>query len=160
LAAILANVLTNEAQNPFFKGCEHLDFLQSFSIVEFREVLEKIQEAVEPPIMKTEIDGEDRMEAQNAQTIVNEIGAHIQKQGGALSAWYAGITENVDERLFGAHNVPKKDHWYAYRRAVSASAARSAEKALLDWGCEGGTGGGHDDTVYVYAYLKAAATNP
>ena len=100
------------------------------------------------------------MEAQDAQTIVNEIGAHIQKQGGALSTWYAGITGDVNERLFGTHGVPRKGHWYAYRRAVSANAARSAEKALLDWGCDGGTGGGDNGTIYVYAYLKASVTNP
>ena len=100
------------------------------------------------------------MEALDAQTIVNEIGAHIQKQGGAHSNWYAGITEDISDRLFGAHQVPRKDHWYAYRRATTASAARSAEKALLDWGCDGGTGGGDDDAIFVYAYLKTAKTNP
>lgn len=100
------------------------------------------------------------MQALDAQTIVNEIGAHIQKQGGALSSWYVGITEDIEQRVFGAHRVPRKDHWRAHRKATSSSAARAAEKALVNWGCDGGTGGGDNGAVYVYAYLKTAVTNP
>lgn len=100
------------------------------------------------------------MIAQDAQTIVNEIGAHIQNQGGVLSSWYVGITSNIEQRVFCDHKVPRKNHWRAHRKAVSSEAARSAEKALLNWGCDGGDGGGSSDAVYVYAYLKAASTNP
>ena len=100
------------------------------------------------------------MEAQDAQTIVEEIGAHIKRQGGAISSWYAGLTENTDQRIFVEHSVPKKDYWRIHRKAVSSNAARIAEKALLDWGCDGGTGGGDDDAVFVYAYLKTATTRP
>ncbi len=100
------------------------------------------------------------MQAQDAQAIVSGISAHIQDQGGALSSWYVGITENVDQRLFGDHRVPKKNHWRAYRKAVSSDVARAAEKALLNQGCDGGTGGGDTDAVFVYAYLKTAITNP
>ena len=100
------------------------------------------------------------MADQDAQTIVNEISAHIQKQGGTPLSWYVGITANIEQRLFGDHRVPKENHWWAHRRAVSSDAARSAEKALLDWGCDGGGGGGDSDAVYVYAYLKTTSTNP
>ncbi len=100
------------------------------------------------------------MQAQDAQSIVNEIAAHVQKQGGVVSSWYIGITENIDQRLFGAHKVPKENHWYAYREAISTSSARTAEKALLSWGCDGGTGGGDNDAVFVYAYLKTTKTSP
>ena len=78
------------------------------------------------------------MEAKNAQTIVNEIYAHMQKQGGQLSDWYVGITSDIEQRLFTDHNVPRKNHWYAYRKATTADEARSAEKAFLDAGCDGG----------------------
>lgn len=150
-ATVLPKVLTNKAQNLFFETCEHLEFLQSFSILELRELSEKVQGI---------IGGDEFMECKNAQTIVNEIGAHIQKQGGAVSSWYAGITEDIDARLFGAHRVPRKGHWYSYRQGISADAGRSAEKALLNWGCDGGSGGGDDDAVFVYAYLKATKTDP
>ena len=100
------------------------------------------------------------MQNLDAQAVVDQIAAHIQKQGGNLSDWYAGITADVDQRVFGDHAVPKKDHWRIHRQANSSNAARAAEKALLDWGCDGGDGGGDDRSVFVYAYLKAPFTRP
>ncbi|MEM6899561.1 MAG: hypothetical protein AAF583_07325 [Pseudomonadota bacterium] len=100
------------------------------------------------------------MQNLNAQSVVDEIAAHIQKQGGAPSDWYAGITSNVEQRVFGDHSVPRKDHWRIHRCAKSSDDARAAEKALLDWGCDGGGGGGDDSSVYVYAYLKSPGTRP
>ncbi len=98
--------------------------------------------------------------AKDTQTIVDEIAAHIQEEGSVLTSWYVGITEDIEERLFGDHGVPKKNHWMIYREAISSDVARATEKALLDWGCDGGGGGGDDDAVFVYAYLKTAITNP
>jgi hypothetical protein len=100
------------------------------------------------------------MEAKDAQTIVNEIYTHMQKQGGQLSGWYVGITSDIEQRLFAGHRVPRKNHWYAYRKAINADEARAAEKAFLDAGCDGGTGGGEEDATYVYAYLKGTETVP
>ncbi|MGA9108797.1 MAG: hypothetical protein ACLPSL_15270 [Smithella sp.] len=98
--------------------------------------------------------------AKTAQEAYNEIYAHIVKQGGALSKWYCGITADIEKRFFGDHNVPDKDHWFAYRECTSHTAARNVEKALLDLGCDGGTGGGDDNSIYVYAYLKTSITDP
>jgi len=56
--------------------------------------------------------------------------------------------------------VPEKDHWFIHRPCASNEAARNVEKALLDLGCDGGTGGGGDDAIYVYAYLKTSVTEP
>lgn len=100
------------------------------------------------------------MEAVKAQTIVDEIAEHILKQGGQTSSWYAGITSDVDQRVFGDHSVPRKNHWRIHRKAMSADHARAAEKSLLDWGCDGGSGGGDDSAIYVYAYLKSPKTRP
>ncbi len=98
--------------------------------------------------------------AKDAQTIYNEIVAHINKQGGPRSSWYVGITQDVDQRLFGTHKVPREGHWYIYREANTAQAARNIEKALLEWGCDGGTGGGDSNAEFVYAYLMTAVTDP
>lgn len=98
--------------------------------------------------------------AKTAQEAYDEILAHIQKQGGPFSDWYCGITENIKNRLFGDHNVPEKDHWRTYKQCVSSDAARNVEKALLDKGCDGGSGGGDADADYVYAYLKTSVTDP
>ncbi len=100
------------------------------------------------------------MNAQDSNTIISEIHTHIQKQGGKPADWYVGLTSDIAQRLFIHHKVPKKDHWYIYRQALSAIDARVIEKAFLDWGCDGGPGGGDVDADYVYAYLKTAITEP
>lgn len=100
------------------------------------------------------------MQTKNAQTIYDEIVAHIRKQGSSASLWYAGITQDINQRLFVDHAVPKEDHWRIHHQATSSEDARKIEKALLDWGCDGGPGGGNDAAVFVYAYLKTAITNP
>ena len=95
-----------------------------------------------------------------SQETYNEILVHIQKQGGTFSSWYCGITENIQNRLFGDHNVPQKDHWFIHKQCENTANARSVEKAFLDKGCDGGPGGGDSDAVFVYAYLKTSVTNP
>lgn len=55
---------------------------------------------------------------------------------------------------------PRKTTGSYIGHATSSEAARNVEKAFLDNGCDGGTGGGDDDAVYVYAYLKASVTEP
>ena len=89
-----------------------------------------------------------------------EITAHIKKEGSALNNWYAGITSDIESRLFGAHKVPRKNHWFIFREATSARAAREIEDALLKAGLDGNTGGGDDASTYVYCYKKTSITEP
>ena len=98
------------------------------------------------------------MQAQNSKDIIAEINAHMQKSGIANSSWYVGITSDVDGRLFGSHQVPRKDHWYIYRRAINADEARVIEAACHRAGCKGSGGGGDDAAVYVYAYVITSNT--
>jgi hypothetical protein len=98
------------------------------------------------------------MAAQDNQAICNEISAHINKQAGDKKSWYVGIAANIARRLHGDHQVPEKDHWFIWREAKSAGDARTVEKALHDWGCDGGPGGGDATTKFVYAYLKTSVT--
>lgn len=98
--------------------------------------------------------------SKDAQVIVNEFNDHIKKQGGQPFHWYVGITEDVEERLFGGHRIPRKNHWFIYREADSAREARAVEKAFLDVGFDGGGGGGDNDARFVYAYLKTSITEP
>jgi len=100
------------------------------------------------------------MAKKSAQEAYDGILAHIKKQGGPFKSWYCGITQDIDSRLFGDHNVPRKDHWFTYRQCVNSSMARSVEKVFLDHGCDGGPGGGDNDADYVYAYLKTSTTSP
>jgi len=100
------------------------------------------------------------MAAKNSKIICDEIAQHISKQGGEKKAWYFGIATDLKQRLHQDHQVPEEDYWYIWREAVSALEARAIEKAFLDWGCDGGSGGGDDNTRFVYAYLKSHVTNP
>lgn len=98
--------------------------------------------------------------AKTAQQTLNEIVAHIRKQGGSYSEWYCGITSDIESRLYDDHKVPKKKHWSITRICATANNARAVEKALLKLGCDGGPGGGDEDAAWVYAYLKTSITNP
>ena len=95
-----------------------------------------------------------------AQEVYDEILEHIKKQGSPFPSWYCGITENIQTRLHGDHKVPEKDHWFISMPCTDSASARNVEKAFLDHGCDGGAGGGDDDAIHVYAYLKTSATEP
>jgi hypothetical protein len=98
------------------------------------------------------------MQAQSTSNITAEIDAHMQKSGTVNSGWYVGITSDVEQRLFGDHNVPKENHWFIYRRAINSDTARAIESAYLRAGCKGGGGGGDHTATYVYAYVITSVT--
>jgi hypothetical protein len=100
------------------------------------------------------------MSVKSADVIYYDIIAHIEKEGGRASTWYAGITGDIATRLFGAHCVPREGHWYIYRQTGSQESARAIEEALLEYGCDGGSGGGGNNCSYVYAYKKTLITDP
>jgi hypothetical protein len=97
-------------------------------------------------------------QAQDKQTIFQQIDAHMQKSGYSNSQWYVGITSDIDERLFGYHQVPKKDHWYIWKRAFNDGDAREIESAYHRAGCQGSGGGGDTGAVFVYAYVITNVT--
>ena len=57
------------------------------------------------------------MPVQTAISIEHQIIEHINKSPYPASSWYVGITENIDQRLFIDHAVPRKNSWYMYRKA-------------------------------------------
>ena len=69
------------------------------------------------------------------------------------SSWCVGITSDVERRVYGEHSAPR-DGTTLTRRAASSADARWVEKELLDLGSDGAPGGGDDDAVYVYAFIK------
>lgn len=85
--------------------------------------------------------------------IVADIDSHLEKsQKGYYSDFYVGITNDVERRLFGEHNVQKKGQWWIYRDAISKATAQSVEEYYLNKGMKGDTGGGTDDSTFVYCY--------
>lgn len=100
------------------------------------------------------------MTPQPAQTVYDQIVAHIGKQGGLYSAWYCGIASDWEGRLFNDHQVPRRDHWYITKPCYNDTDARNVEQALIKLGCEGVGGGGDQTTVCVYAYLMSQEIKP
>ena len=98
--------------------------------------------------------------AKPKQEIIADIKAHIADCGGSYSAWYVGITEDAERRVFEEHGVEKGKDPYIWRTATSSAVARDIEKYFLDLGCDGGTGGGDADAEIVYAYKKSSRTDP
>jgi len=99
--------------------------------------------------------------AKEKQVIINEVNAHIQKEGSVYKAWYVGISRDPRNRLFNDHNVSEKNSWWIFREATSSTVAREIESYFVNsLGTDGGTGGGDTSSKYVYAYKKPPSTNP
>jgi hypothetical protein len=97
--------------------------------------------------------------AKDYDTIINEINNHISISGKRYySDFYVGITKNVEQRLFGDHNVSRDNSWWIYRIAETEEIARAVEKHYLDLGMRGGSGGGDDDSNIVYCYVVTPTT--
>ena len=97
--------------------------------------------------------------AKSAQEIIAEFEAHLQKSSAEYySAFYVGITNDINRRLFDEHNVPLKDHWYIYRSAINEDHSRAVEKHYLAKGMKGGDGGGDGTSTYVYCYRISSTT--
>lgn len=67
--------------------------------------------------------------------------------------FYCGITDNIERRLFKEHNVSKDNGVWIYGHADSIDDAREVEKHYLDFGMQGNTGGGNENSLWVYCYL-------
>lgn len=95
------------------------------------------------------------------EQIKREILAHINKEGSKKKTWYVGITEDIEQRLFGDHKVPKQNAWRIYKEADNFEDAREIENYFIETiGTDGGTGGADEDAKYIYAYKKTDQTEP
>lgn len=92
--------------------------------------------------------------------IISDIEDYVKSQtpNEARGAWYVGIAEDADQRLFNDHAVSKEKHKWIVREADSEATARGAESDLHVLGYDGASGGGSEKTVFVYAYLKNSNT--
>ena len=96
--------------------------------------------------------------ANDRNTIISEITAHVTKCGGRYSEWYAGIAADARQRLFSDHAVREGSDAWILRPCGSSGVAREIEKALFSLGMKGGPGGGDYSTDFVYAYKIAGHT--
>lgn len=94
-----------------------------------------------------------------AKEIIADVECHLacsKKQ--YYSEYYIGITNDVERRLFGEHNVSKDNAWWIYRTAIDKATAQTVEEHFLNMGMKGDTGGGTDDSIYVYCYEISRTT--
>jgi hypothetical protein len=91
-------------------------------------------------------------------SLSSEIDAWMLKSGILNGGWYVGVTSDIEERLFGYHQVPRENHSWIHRRCLNAAEARALEAAYHKAGCKGAGGGGGSNSVYIYAYVITATT--
>ena len=91
--------------------------------------------------------------AKTAQQIAEDNYAHLDGDTN-YKAYYIGITNDIDRRLFGEHNVNKTPNaaWWIYREAINKDHAQAVEEHFLKKGMKGDTGGGTSDSTWVYCY--------
>lgn len=93
-----------------------------------------------------------------ATDIISEINAHLNKSlKKDYSNYYVGITNDIERRLFGEHNVQKDGLWLSYE-AINKEEAQQVEEYFLKQGMQGYTGGGTEDSTFVYCYEITNAT--
>lgn len=89
----------------------------------------------------------------NFLQIVADINSHLEKsQKQYYSDFYVGITNDIQRRLFDEHKVSEKNGWWIYRQAIDKKTAQYVEEYFLNKGMKGDTGGGTDDSSFVYCY--------
>jgi hypothetical protein len=76
------------------------------------------------------------------------------------SKWYVGITNDINRRLFQEHGVNKDSDCGGWCEANSKADAQTVEEYFLNAGMDGDTGGGNDDSTYVYVFRKNSHTDP
>lgn len=88
-----------------------------------------------------------------SREIISDVERHLElSKKQYYSDFYIGITNDVERRLFGEHNVTKQHSWWIYRTAIDKATAQTVEEHFLSKGMKGDTGGGTEDTIYVYCY--------
>lgn len=90
---------------------------------------------------------------------IEAIEAYVEEHGGLWSQWYVGIAADARDRLFSDHKVRERGDAWIYWPAATSRLAREIEAHLIaEHDVQGGTGGGGENTRYVYAYRIAAHT--
>ena len=94
-----------------------------------------------------------------AKEIIADFEEHLEKSNKPYyTDFYVGITNDIERRLFIEHNVDKNNSWWIYRTATNKTVAQNVEEYFLNKGMKGDTGGGTDNSIYVYCYEITCST--
>ena len=91
---------------------------------------------------------------------IKTLNKFIKQKKGASSNWCCGITNNPRRRIINQHKVNEARGTYGWVECNSKNCAEIVEKKMLKKGYAGNTGGGNDESVYVYVYKKTPKTKP
>ncbi len=99
--------------------------------------------------------------AKDFDTIVKEFQKHLAQSGKRYySDFYIGTTNDIEQRMFKEHNVPKDNAWWIYRTAETADIAKKVETYFLEQGMRGDKKDENETTsniVYCYAVSPTTA---
>jgi hypothetical protein len=98
--------------------------------------------------------------AKSSEIIVMEILEFIQLEGGHPKAWYVGVTDDPQGRLFDEHQVHYQNDAWIYRTAASEIEAQRVAEYFLEYGLGGRKECRRPDARVVYAYRKSVSTEP
>ena len=87
---------------------------------------------------------------------INDFCATLQVKN--INRVHIGITKDPKRRLFYEHKITNERHWWIHIKAACADTARAVERHFIGRGMHGGTGGGDDETIYVYCFVKKQDT--
>ena len=71
-----------------------------------------------------------------------------------IGKMHIGITKDPIRRLFHEHKITDEDYWWTYIKADSEETARAVERYFIEMGMQGGTGGGDNESVFVYCFVE------
>ena len=97
--------------------------------------------------------------SESKEVIIATLDNYIVKWDTTYSNWYVGIASDPKDRLFNDHNVNEKPGIWIFQECENDSVARDIEKYFVDtMKTKGGSGGGDEDSIYVYAYKITSTT--
>ena len=91
-----------------------------------------------------------------SQTVITQIEAFIQRNGGDHDGFVVGVTDDVDEAL-AKHTVNRDKHPHFVINAVTGDRAGDVVRHFSKHGC---TIGESEASGFVYCYRRAFDTSP
>lgn len=86
------------------------------------------------------------------QSVIKAINEYLAKWPSfKISDFYAGITDDYKRRLFEEHKLEQTGIWIACP-CDSKETAKKIEKICINSGMQGDTGGGNEESVWIYCY--------
>lgn len=90
--------------------------------------------------------------------IINAFENFMRQHGQLYSEYYVGIATDPIDRLTTGHGVDASIPHIYWTQPMHSSVVREIEKYFLTKGACGGTGGGSENTCYLYTYKITSTT--